>query len=69
MPVTWLTLLGLLLYCASILTVVTSSNSGDVFTSSFLVRFRRNIDNKLAHDIASRNGFVNLGEVSVYVSH
>lgn len=36
----------------------------DLFTNSFLVKFRQNVDNKLAHHVATRNGFVNLGPVS-----
>lgn len=39
--------------------------TGDVFTSSFLVRFKRSLDKQLVHEIASRNGFQNLGEVSI----
>lgn len=61
MPVTWLCLFGLI-YCAGI--VSSSPKSTDVFTSSFLVRFKRNVDNDLAHLIADRNGFDNLGSVS-----
>ena len=38
--------------------------SGELFTSSFLVKFKRSIDNQLAHDIANRNGFHNIGPVS-----
>ncbi|XP_308012.6 neuroendocrine convertase 2 [Anopheles gambiae] len=37
--------------------------TGDVFTSSFLVRFKRSLDKQLVHEIASRNGFQNLGEL------
>lgn len=40
-----------------------SSQRNDVFTSSFLVRFHRSIDNDQAHDVATRNGFDNLGPV------
>lgn len=36
----------------------------DVFTSSFLVRFRRSIDNDFAHKVADKYGFENLGAVS-----
>jgi len=35
-----------------------------VFTSSFLVRFRRGVDNSFAHDVADKYGFDNLGPVS-----
>lgn len=57
----WLCLLGLLYTCTGL---VASSGSGNVFTSSFLVRFKKSVDNDLAHSIASRNGFENLGAVS-----
>lgn len=35
-----------------------------VFTSSFLVRFKRSVDNDEAHKIAGDHGFENLGPVS-----
>ncbi|EDW04618.1 GH13882 [Drosophila grimshawi] len=35
-----------------------------VFTSSFLVRFRRGVDNDFAHKVADKYGFDNLGPVS-----
>lgn len=59
MQVTWLCLVGLIYFANSV-----SSTKNDVFTSSFLVRFRRNVDGELAHLIADRNGFENLGPVS-----
>lgn len=37
----------------------------DVFTNSYLVRFHRSVDTDEAHRIAIRNGFDNLGPVSV----
>lgn len=37
--------------------------SGDVFTSSFLVRFKRNVDTEYAHEIANKYGYDNLGTV------
>lgn len=36
----------------------------ELFTNSFLVKFRQGVDNNLAHNVANRNGFVNLGPVS-----
>ena len=36
----------------------------DVFTSSFLVRFRRSVDNDFAHQVAEKYGFDNIGPVS-----
>lgn len=50
----------LLLTC---LTLFVDNTSGNVFTSSFLIRFRRNVDAQTAHDIAKKHGFVNLGEL------
>ncbi|XP_044729582.1 neuroendocrine convertase 2 [Chrysoperla carnea] len=35
----------------------------ELFTNSFLVKFRQGVDNNLAHNVANRNGFVNLGPV------
>ncbi|KAI8044401.1 hypothetical protein M5D96_000559 [Drosophila gunungcola] len=35
-----------------------------VFTSSFLVRFRRGVANGFAHEVADKYGFDNLGPVS-----
>lgn len=53
------TALGLLL--AFTFTYVKST---ELFTNSFLVKFRRDVDNRLAHNVADRNGFVNMGPVS-----
>lgn len=54
---------GLVLFC-----LTTSARgkaaSGNVFTSSFLVKFKRNVDNQQAHEIADRNGFINLGPLA-----
>lgn len=41
------------------------AGGNDVFTSSFLVRFRRSVDNDFAHTVANKYGFENLGAVSV----
>lgn len=35
----------------------------DLFSNSFLVRFRRDVDAQEAHDVATRHGFVNMGPV------
>ncbi|XP_055678507.1 neuroendocrine convertase 2 [Lutzomyia longipalpis] len=59
MPVTWLCLLGLIFTAATV-----SSSSGDVFTSSFLVRFKRNVHNEVAHEIANKYGYDNLGSLA-----
>jgi hypothetical protein len=39
--------------------------SGEVFTNSFLVRLHGEPGNDVAHQVANRNGFENLGSVSV----
>lgn len=41
------------------------AGGNDVFTSSFLVRFRRSVDNDYAHAVAQKYGFDNLGAVSM----
>ena len=41
------------------------ARGNDVFTSSFLVRFRRSVDNDFAHKVANKYGFENLGAVSI----
>lgn len=56
-PVWWLC-------CFFSLTTLVASSANSVFTNSFLVRFQRNIKNDIAHEIAARNGFENIGEVS-----
>jgi hypothetical protein len=43
----------------------TQQVSGEVFTNSFLVRLHGEPGNEVAHRVASRNGFENLGPVSV----
>lgn len=48
-------------------TLMLSANS--VFTNSFLVKFQRNIKNDIAHEIALRNGFENVGEVFMFMNH
>lgn len=59
----WLVgLLGLCLICVG--PPAGAAPRADLFTNSFLVRFRRNVDQKLAGHVAERNGFVNLGPVS-----
>lgn len=62
MQITWFCLLGLI-YCAG-----SVSSSGEVFTSSFLVRFKRNVNSEMAHQIASKYGFENIGTVSKIIN-
>lgn len=42
----------------------TATRRGDVFTSSYLVRFHRSVDGQEAQHVAIRNGFENVGAVS-----
>lgn len=64
MQVRWLSLRGLiiLLWAAIVNAAVPS---GDVFTSSFLVRFKKNVDKDYAHEIANKYGYDNLGTVGL----
>lgn len=66
MQVTWLCLFMGLIYGTAF---VCSTPRNDVFTSSFLVRFHRSVDNLEAHSVATRNGFENLGAVSIYLPY
>jgi hypothetical protein len=56
-----------ILCCSLVLTAFLSTQkvSGEVFTNSFLVRLHGEPGNDVAHLVASRNGFENLGPVSV----
>jgi hypothetical protein len=76
MVVTWNLLCGnastrtqknYILYCSLVLAVFLSTQrvSGEVFTNSFLVRLHGEPGNDVAQRVASRNGFENLGPVSV----
>jgi hypothetical protein len=55
------------LFCYFTLAVFLANQqvSGEVFTNSFLVRLRGEPGNEVAHQVADRNGFENLGSVSV----
>ncbi|CRL07391.1 CLUMA_CG020365, isoform A [Clunio marinus] len=53
-------LLGLFVLAITLETASTSA-SNELFTSSFLVRFKRSVNNLEAHDIAKRNSFHNIG--------
>lgn len=46
--------------------VVECSPRTEVFTNSFLVRFRRDMTRKEASSVANVHGFVNLGPVSTH---
>lgn len=56
-------MLAVWLYSFLGLTTLVASSTNNVFTNSFLVRFHRSIENDIAHEIAVRNGFENVGEV------
>lgn len=67
----WLLVISLLLINQSLAEKASSVNQPQrcgkcdgVFTNSFLVRFRRNVDNDEAHQIAAKHGFINIGPVS-----
>lgn len=47
------------------LTGLVLSSANNVFTNSFLVKFHQNIKKDVAHEIATRNGFENVGEVNL----
>lgn len=47
------------------LTTLVLSSANSVFTNSFLVKFQQNINHDIAHEIATRNGFENVGEVNI----
>ncbi|KAJ8962578.1 hypothetical protein NQ318_000971 [Aromia moschata] len=51
----------ILLVLVSICAATTAAASADLFSNSFLVRFRRDVDLQEAHAVAERNGFVNMG--------
>lgn len=57
--------IAVLLAIAATVFVSDVLSSSDVFSNSFLVRFRRNVEQQEAHEIASMHGFVNLGPVSL----
>lgn len=63
MPVKWCALL-LGLFVLMLAQDTSSTSSNELFTSSFLVRFKRSVDNDVAHEIAKRNSFHNIGPVS-----
>jgi hypothetical protein len=67
MPIKWICLVGLLFGTVSV-AKSSSSPGGAVFTSSFLVRFKRSTANDVAHTLANKNGFLNVGPVSTYYS-
>lgn len=64
MPVKCISLL-LGIFIILLAQVTSSKSSNEVFTSSFLVRFKKSVDNQLAHEIAKRNSFHNIGPVSI----
>ncbi|XP_063918835.1 neuroendocrine convertase 2 isoform X1 [Zophobas morio] len=55
MPLSWRPLLLLFVSTFGL------SAGADLFSNSFLVKFRRDVDPEEAHEVASRHGFVNMG--------
>ncbi|VVC90989.1 unnamed protein product [Leptidea sinapis] len=51
------------LLCITATVIVASASSREVFTNSFLVRFKRSLRHEEAHQIALGHGFDNLGPV------
>lgn len=60
-------------YCLVVATTsgskLTTGGAGHVFTSSFLVKFKRSVEPQQAHQIAERNGFINLGVLPGSAGH
>lgn len=52
------------LQCLAVTALVAAAASREVFTNSFLVRFKRSVQQEEAHDVALRHGFDSLGPVS-----
>lgn len=65
-----LVLVGLLAFWldAACHRLAVSAAGGEVFTNSFLVRLAGSPTKEIAHQVAKRNGFVNLGPVSTNIS-
>ena len=55
----------LILVFITIIEITLTQSSPEVFTNTFLVRLKRNADKHIAHQIAKRNGFINLGAVCI----
>lgn len=53
-----------ILAIAAIVLASNVSSTSDIFSNSFLVRFRRNVERHEAHQIAHKHGFVSMGPVS-----
>lgn len=59
----WNAMITVWLYVLLGLTTSVTSSVNSVFTNSFLVKFQHSVDSDVALEIASRNGFQNVGEV------
>lgn len=57
------------LKCLAVSMLIAVAASSEVFTNSFLVRFKRGVPHAEAHQVAQRHGFDNLGPVSGHVMH
>lgn len=56
------------LQCLAATWLIAAATSREVFTNSFLVRFKRSLDHEEAQDVAARHGFDSLGRVSGHVT-
>lgn len=57
------------LKCLAVSVLIAVAASSEVFTNSFLVRFKRSVPRAEAHQVALRHGFDNLGPVSDHVMY
>lgn len=57
------------LQCLAAIVLVSAAASREVFTNSFLVRFKRSVGHDEVHQLAQRHGFDNLGPVSAAADH
>lgn len=53
----------IILVIITLIEITLTNSSPEVFTNTFLVRLKRDADKHIAHQIAKRNGFINLGAV------
>lgn len=55
------------LQCFAATVLIAAAASREVFTNSFLVRFKKSLGHEEAHEVALRHGFENLGPVRGHV--
>ncbi|KAL3289214.1 hypothetical protein HHI36_003648 [Cryptolaemus montrouzieri] len=49
-----------------LVTILSVATGADLFSNSFLVKFKRDVNHKEAHEVAKRLGFVNMGPMSIF---